>query len=223
MKHFVICLSFLLTLNVVANAQQRYFLFPDFVKGRIEFYDHSHAVVLLNFDALEQKVLYRDGDNLMEMTNLPMVKIMQVDDRAFVVKEGLLCEVLDRPGGPVLVNWRFRQVNKGSKGAMGIPTQGKVEAMRISPYDFTAVDASNPDLVQGTYLADVWGKENANIYFISVGGKTYRLRSERDLLKKFPAQAPQMKAFIKAHHLSFYKLEDVLKMLDQLHALTDQQ
>lgn len=223
MRRILFALGVLFFVCASVAARQPVYLFPEFVVGHIEFHDRSHADVKLNFDALGQKILYYDGETLMEMTNLPMVKILEAADRVFVVKEGLLCEVFDRPGGPVLVNWRFRQVNKGSKGAMGIPTQGKVEAMRISPYDFTAVDATNPDLIQGTYLADVWGKENANIYFISIGGKTYRLRSERDLLKKFPVQASQMKAFIKEHHLSFYKLEDVLKMLDQLHALTDQQ
>lgn len=221
MKRFLVISTVVILLSWSAAAQQRYYLFPGFVTGHIEFYDHSHADVLLNFDALDQKILYLEGDNLMEMTNLPMVKVLQADDRVFVVKEGLLCEVLDRESGPVLVNWRFRKVNRGSKGAMGLPTQGKVEAMRISPYDLNAVDATNADLIQGTYLADVWKQENANIYFIGIGGNTCKLRSERDLYKKFPTQAPQLKQYVKEHHLSFYKLEDVLQMLDQLKVLSD--
>ena len=197
-------------------ARQPVYLFPEFVVGHLVFHDQSQADVKLNFDALGQKIVYYDGDNLMEMTNLPMLKVLEAADRVFVVKDGLLCEVFDRPGGPVLVNWRFREVNRGSKGALGLPTQGKVEAMRISPYDFTAVDASSPEAVQGTYLADVWKKENANIYFISVGGKSFRIRSQRDLYKKFPSQTAQLKEFIGEHHLSFYKLDDALQILDQL-------
>ena len=219
MKRILWTLAACLLLCGSVSARQPVYLFPEFVVGHLVFHDQSQADVKLNFDALGQKIVYYDGDNLMEMTNLPMLKVLEAADRVFVVKDGLLCEVFDRPGGPVLVNWRFREVNRGSKGALGLPTQGKVEAMRISPYDFTAVDASNEDPVQGTYLADVWKRDNANFYFISVGGTQYTLRSERDLYKKFPAQAPQLKEFIREHHLSFYRLEDVLQILDELYRL----
>jgi hypothetical protein len=173
----------------------------------------------MNFDALGQKVLYYDGETLMEMTNLPMLKILEAEDRIFIVKDGLLCEVYDRPGGPVLVNWRFRKVNKGSKGALGLATQGKVEAMRISPYDFSAVDANVADLVQGTYLAEIWQKENANIYYIIAGDQQYKIRSTRDLYKAFPAQAKQIKEYVITHNLNLVRAEDAFKIIDYLRSL----
>ena len=213
-----ILVSFCLSLSLL-SAQDHGYLFPEFVSGHLEFYDGSRANVRINFDALEQKVLYYDGETLMEMTNLPRLKILQADGRIFVVKEGLLCEVFNREGGPVLVNWRFRKVNKGSKGALGLATQGKVEAMRISPYDLTAVDGSSEEQLQGTYLAEIWQKENANIYFISMGGKSCKVRSARDLYRAFPDQADALKSYVRTHGLTMVKTEDAFQIIDHLRSL----
>ena len=219
MRPFVSILLSLFLGSAVLSAQDYGYLFPKFADGHLEFYDGSRADVRVNFDALGQKVMYYSGETLMEMTNLPRLKILQANDRVFVVKEGLLCEVFNNDGGPILVNWRFRKVNKGSKGAMGLATQGKVEAMRISPYDFTAVDGSSEEQLQGTYLAEIWQKENANIYFVSVDGKSYKVRSARDLYRAFPDQADALKSYVRSHGLTMVKTEDAFRIIDHLRSL----
>lgn len=102
MKRILWTLAACLLLCGSVSARQPVYLFPEFVVGHLVFHDQSQADVKLNFDALGQKIVYYDGDNLMEMTNLPMLKVLEAADRVFVVKDGLLCEVFD-----LSIAWRM--------------------------------------------------------------------------------------------------------------------
>lgn len=220
-------LSIILTLlclslpALLAQPGKRYYLFPEFSVGQIEFFNGSKVKVKMNFDTVGQKVYYYDGETLMEMTNLPAVKTLQLNDRVFVVKQGLLCEVFDTGSGPVLVNWKFKNINKGSKGALGVATQGKVEVLSSFDFGHTTYSPSNPGKLEGkdSHALEIWEQKNDNTYFISVGETLYRVKLLRDLYEAFPDQAGRIKAFAKENHLTMAKVEDAFKVFDYLQSL----
>lgn len=227
MKRFLTLLTALCVFSLSASAQnqqfERMYLFPDFTVGQIRFFNGSEVNIKMNFDARNQKIFYYDGEALMEMTNLPMIKTLTVQDRVFVVKEGLLCEVFDNEKGPVLVNWKFKNVNKGSKGALGATTQGKVEVLSSFDFGQTTYSPANPGKLEGkgVHAAEVWEKKNDNTYFVSVRDQWYRIKTLKDLYAAFPGYASQLKGYAKSSRLTMINAEDAFKMFDYLHSLTD--
>ena len=199
MKRLLVILS-LLSLPILAQAQGHFFLFPDFMEGHIRFINRSEEVVRMNFDALNQKIFYYEGETLMELTNLNMVSRLEADDRTFVVHDDLLCEVIEREKGRVLVNWKFKNVNTGSVGALGATTQSKVEALHS----------------RSEHSQEMWQKKNDNTYFFTVGDQEYRVKRLKDLYKAFPQHAAALKAFAKENELTMTNADDAFRMFDYL-------
>ena len=226
MKRFLIFFACLLLTAVSLPAQpgKRLYLFPEFTVGHFELYNHSTVDVKMNFDAAGQKVYYYDGETLMEMTDLRMVKTLTVGGRVFVVRDGLLCERFENASGPVLVNWQFKSVNKGSKGAMGITTQGKVDVVSSMNFGYGSFEPTNKGRREEAdiHSVEVWDQKNENTYFLTFGGVDYKVKTLKDLCRAFPDKAEDLKAFAKSNHLMMSKAEDAFRLIDYLHSLIDQ-
>ena len=216
MKRILIALTALLGLLLSASAQspkQEAFLFPEFTMGRLTFANGSTADVELDFDTIRQKLYYLRGNDVMELTNLQDVRTLTVGGRIFVMHDGLLCEVYDLDGEKILVNWHFRNVNKGSKGAMGATTQNKVDVLWTSGSHATADDRT------GEHSLDIWQIRCENTYFLAVGSQYYKVRKLKDLYTAFPAQAPALKAYAKENRLLMTSAEDSFKLFSELFRL----
>ena len=195
------------------SPKQESFLFPDFVRGHLVFANGSSADVEFDFDTIRQKLYYIRGNDVMELTNLPDLRTLTVGNRTFVMHEGLLCEVYDLQGEKVLVNWRFRNVNKGSKGALGSTTQNRVDVLWTNGSHATEDDRT------GEHSLDIWQIRCENTYFITVDGKDYKIKKLSDLYKAFPAQAPALKAYAKENHLLMTNAEDSFKLFSEFFRL----
>lgn len=216
MKRFVIALSAFWVFFFPAMGQspkQETFLFPDFVKGHLVFANQSTADVELNFDTAGQTLYYIRGNDVMELTNLPDVRTLTVGDRHFVMHDGLLCEIYDLMGEKLLVNWKFRNVNKGSKGALGTTTQNRVDVL------WTSGSRATEDDRTGEHSLDIWHLRCENTYFITVDGRDCRIRKVNDLYKAFPDVAPSLKAFARENRLLMTSAEDAFKLFAEFFRL----
>ena len=218
MKRLIILAAALMSC-LCAFAQREVFLFPDFQKAHIVFYNNATSDVELNIDTYNQVIYYIQGEQLMQMTNMQSIGNLTVGDRRFVIHDGLLCEAVDVNGRPVLVNWKFKNVNKGSKGALGATTQNKVEVLWTNLEAGTVVPGEGRAAQQGDYVLEVWQMKSDNTYFISVDGRDYRVKKLKDLYKAFPDVAPQLKAFAKENHLLMTSAEDSFKIFRKLFEL----
>ena len=72
------------SLSVSAQQFKRIFLFNDFVQAQIKFRNHSVSVVSLNYDASNKTMLFRQGEEMMEMTNPAQVDTVIIGKRKFV-------------------------------------------------------------------------------------------------------------------------------------------
>ena len=215
MKRIVLALTVLLA-GLPALAQRTAFLFPDYVKGRLVFANQSTADVSLNFDTQGQTLYYLRGNDVMELTNLQDVRTLTVGERTFVLHDGLLCEVVELDGRKILVNWKFRNVNKGSQGALGATTQNRVDVLWTAGSHATADDRT------GEHALDIWSIRCENTYFLTVDGRYYQARKLKDLYKAFPAQAPRLKAFAKENKLLMTSAEDSFTLFSELFRLLDE-
>ncbi len=174
----------------------------------------------MNIDALGQKIFYYQGETLMELVNMNMVKSVEADGRSFIFKDGMLCEICENENGVILINWKFRNVNVGSRGAMGFTTQAKVEVLRT--YDLDAaytLQNFGRYAEQDTYSTEVWKKKGDNTYFFSIEGTEYKVKKLKDLYKAFPDAAKQLKSFAKSNQLTMENAADAVRIIDYLRTL----
>ncbi|MBP5689860.1 MAG: hypothetical protein J6W74_02990 [Bacteroidales bacterium] len=207
-----------------ASAQHRLYLFSEFKPAAISFRGYSRPEqVVMNIDAKGQKILYLQGETLMELTNAFMIDSLIVEGRKFVMKDGLLCEELALQSGTLYVNWKLKNVNKGSRGALGATTQAKVEVLHS--YEFTP---ATPFPVNDWHLysedgdggsVEIWERKGDNTYFFSIDGTEYKVKKLKDIYNAFPDVAKQLKSFAKSNQLTMENAADAIRVIEHLRTL----
>ena len=226
MKRFYTALLFFAVAVLPATAQQRFYLFSEFQPGTISFkgYDRPEQVVM-NIDAMGQRIFYLQGETLMELTNPQMIDTLKINGKKFVMKDGLLCEQMAWTADTVYVNWKFKNVNKGSKGALGATTQAKVEVLHsfeftpATPFPVSDWHLYSQDGDGAPGSVEVWQRKNDNTYFFSFDGAEYKVKRLKDLYKAFPDKAPALKAYVKEKKYTMENARQALTVIAYLKTL----
>ena len=201
-------------------AQQPVFLFPEFQPGTLSFQGFERKEhLLLNIDAMGQRIYYLQGETLMELTNMYQMDTLLVNGKRFVMKEGLLCEQLAWPGDTVYVNWKFKNVNKGTKGALGSTTHNKVDVLWTSVAPGEPVQGEGVYAQRGDYMLEVWQRKGNNTYIFSIDGVQYKAQRLGDLYKAFPDKAPELKAYVKEKKYTLENAQQALQVISYLKRL----
>ena len=182
------------SLSVSAQQFKRIFLFNDFVQAQIKFRNHSVSVVSLNYDASNKTMLFRQGEEMMEMTNPAQVDTVIIGKRKFVPVGRGFYEVVCRKEGVVYIDWLLKDVNIGSKGAMGTV---------YTPYERQKIGST-----------EVYRRKNDNTYYIKVEGKLEKVKSLKHLEKIFIGHKDEIRKFAKDHKIDMKDILDVFSILD---------
>ena len=163
----------------------------------------------MNYDAVNDKMYFKQNDDLMELTNAAMIdSIVWAGKRSFVsLNQGFL-EQIKLENGTAFIRWKIKNVNIGSAGAFGTVTQGKVETISVRAMGvFSATDAASNS-------ADVYQQKNANEYYIRVDGNLERINNIKHAQKLFPAQKAAIQAFAKEHKINMKEPLSALEFLN---------
>ncbi len=216
MKYFT-CLTvlYLCTLFTVSAQQfKRIFLFDDFTEARIKFRNGSQTVVSLNYDASNKTMLFRQGEELMEVTNTSTVDTVFVGDRRFIPAEKGFYEVIFLNNGTVFVDWLLKDVNVGSKGALGAVTQGSVYNLQMSNFGLNGTEMYTPYKQQKLGSTDVYRRKSDNTYYINKENRLVKLKTLKQVVKAFPAFKDDINTFAKENDTDMKETHDVLMLLD---------
>lgn len=225
MRKYLFTLFICLSTSLFAQ-QPRIYFFPEFVKSRIVYKNHQKFVVMLNFDAANGKMLYKQDDVMMELINPAAVDTIFVGDRKFVYHNKKFCEVFKRDAGTILLGWRLKKVHQGQTGAFGLPTQAHVQ--KLSSVNLSGGDNdSNPNPGMGitnydSYGAsslDVWKQKNDNTYFFTKNGKEYTLKNLKSVYKTFPEYEEKIKEFVKEKKLDMINADNAVQVIDFIFTL----
>lgn len=205
--------SLLLVCLIIAGVQAQdnkpLFIFEQFVNAKIHFKNRSVTVASMNYDAVNDKMYFKQNDDLMELTNAAMIdSIVWAGKRSFVsLNQGFL-EQIKLENGTAFIRWKIKNVNIGSAGAFGTVTQGKVETISVRAMGvFSATDAASNS-------ADVYQQKNANEYYIRVDGNLERINNIKHAQKLFPAQKAAIQAFAKEHKINMKEPLSALEFLN---------
>lgn len=206
-KLYSFLLLFVWALN--ASAQEKpLFIFEKFVNAKIHFKNRSVTVAPMNYDAVNDKMYFKQNEDLMELTNYAMIdSIVWAGKRTFVSYGNGFLEQVKMDNGTAFIRWRIKNVNVGSRGAFGTVTQGKVESISIRSMGvFSAGDADSNS-------ADVFQQKNTNEYFLPLNGKLNKITTLKHLYKFYPAHKDAIKGYVDSEHI---KMEEPLLVLQLL-------
>ena len=203
--------SFLLLFILVYNAgaqEKPLFIFEQFANAKIHFKNRSVTVAPMNYDAVNDKMYFKQNADLMELTNYAMIdSIVWAGKRTFVSYGNGFLEQVKMDNGTAFIRWRIKNVNVGSRGAFGTVTQGKVESISIRSMGvFSATDAESNS-------ADVFQQKNSNEYFLSLNGKMNKITNLKHLYKLYPVHKDAIKQYVDSEHI---KMEEPLLVLQLL-------
>ena len=196
--------------TVGLHAQEKpLFIFDQFINAKIHFKNRSVTVASMNYDAVNDKMFFKQNGDLMELTNAAMIdSIVWAGKRSFVSHGQGFLEQIKLENGTALIRWKIKNVNIGSAGALGAVTQAKVETISVRAMGvFSATDATSNS-------ADVYQQKNANEYYITLNGKLEKITTVKHLYKLFPKHKEKIKAFIKEQGIKMNEPILVLELLN---------
>ena len=201
-------LFFWISLTVSAQ-NEPLFIFEQFVNAKIHFKNRSVTVAPMNYDAVNDKMFYKDKGNLMELTNAAIIdSIVSAGKRSFVPHTGGFMEQVKMENGTVFIHWHIKNVNVGSRGALGMVTQAKVESISVRAMGvFSATDATSQS-------ADVYQQKNANEYYLPIEGKLKKITTKKHVLKLYPQHKAAIEEFMDKNKIQMTEPLSVLELLN---------
>lgn len=205
-------LSFLFLLFVVAilhlNAQKpSLFLFPDFIQGTVMMKNRAKTTALLNYDAANRCMMFKQGNDLLILTNAASVDTIYIENRRFFpVKNHFFLECVPCTHGTVYVNWSLRSKYQGEKGVYGQVSHA-INVKNINTSYWTNNSYEKESL-------DVYEQENDNEYWLKLNGKFVNCKNKKTLMKLFPDHQAEIDEYIKSKKVDFSKTIHVISLLD---------
>ena len=206
-KLYSFLLLFILAFNAIAQ-EKPLFIFEKFINAKIHFKNRSVTVAPMNYDAVNDKMYFKQNKDLMELNNYAMIdSIVWAGKRTFISHRNGFLEQVKMDNGTAFIRWRIKNVNVGSRGAFGTVTQGKVESISIRSMGvFSASDADSNS-------ADVFQQKNSNEYYLPLDGKMNKVTTLKHLYKLYPAHKDAIKEYVDSEHI---KMEEPLLVLQLL-------
>ena len=209
MKRLLPLILFFWVALTVSAQNEPLFIFEQFVNAKIHFKNRSVTVAPMNYDAVNDKMFYKDKGNLMELTNAAIIdSIVWAGKRSFVPHTGGFMEQVKMGNGTVFIHWHIKNVNVGSRGALGMVTQAKVESISVRAMGvFSATDATSQS-------ADVYQQKNANEYYLPIEGKLKKITTKKHVLKLYPQHKAAIEEFMDKNKIQMTEPLSVLELLN---------
>lgn len=184
------------------------YLLKEFAQGIIVHKNNSKAAALMNYDAKGRKMNFVEGEDLMLLTNTNFIDTVYIGSRKFIPEKDFFLEVVRVPNGIVYVDWRFKEIIQGKKGAMGLTTHGGgIESVSVSSYNRGA-------RLEWDSTIDVTQIKMANEYRIKTNGKTIIFKDKKGLLKQFPKHTGEIETYINEHTPKWNDPDDMVELAD---------
>ena len=196
-------------LGAMAQSSSPLFILDQFYNAKIHFKNRSITVAPMNYDAVNDKMYFKQGGELMELTNAASIdSIVWAKMRCFITHNNKFVEKVDLENGSCYIAWRIKNVNVGSAGALGSVTQAKVESINIRAMGvFSAKDATSQN-------ADVYQQKNANEYYLNVNGKISKITNKKHILKLYPSHKAAIEEFMDKQKIKMNEPYSVLELLN---------
>lgn len=191
-----------------ANAQKkRQMLFEDYSKGVVLMKNNSKTMADLNYDAGNQKMMFKNGQEEMLLTNVAQIDTVYIGDSKFIPtgsKENFY-ELLPLPNGIIGINWLLKHTSQGYKNAFGVTQQAKVESLNTNQLNYSTYE---------NQYTEVYKLANQNEYCIFRDGKPFKFKNKKSLIKLFPGKENLIETYIKETKTDMKNAKDVITLVN---------
>ncbi|MBR1699339.1 MAG: hypothetical protein IJ714_06105 [Bacteroidales bacterium] len=194
----------MLGMSLALNAQRPIYLFKEFTQGSVALKNRTFVKTTFNYDTLHDKLLYMDGDQIMELSDYSNVQSVFIGERMFIPQGKSLYEVVDLGESPskLLIRWHQKKNPLGKKGAYDQVTHAS-NAVSIDPeYYSVSLKERGGEEVFDTIVE--------NSYGILTQGKFKKFTDRRSFLKQFSGHKTEIENYIDGNHLLFNRPDDVI-------------
>ncbi len=190
-----------------ANNGKSIYLFDNFTEGTVLMNNKAKINTLLNYDAANRQMKYKDGDEIMILVNTQSVDTVFIGERRFIPAGRIFLEVVPLENGKAFINWKLKEKYQGKKGAFGQTTQTNVTTINTNHFK------------GGTYereTADVINIINENEYWIPHKGSFSKFKTLKQVYKLFPDKEANIAQFVKANAIDPKQVDDMLKTINYM-------
>ncbi|MBR0526400.1 MAG: hypothetical protein IJJ98_06870 [Prevotella sp.] len=228
-KYFIIAL---LAVCATAMAQEkRIYFFADFQKTTIHYKNGAKNVANANYDVANRKVMFMQGEQLMELLAPETIDTLYMGGSRWVYKNKQFCEVIDREdGNRLLVGWHITKVHEGYEGALGSISQAPSRKVQLSDqFGMGTIAGISGGMYNGSFGVnqndgngrnfDVWRTKNQSTYYFTKDGREYGVKGMKSVLKAFPTKKAQIKQYVHDNNIDTLTAEGMLQVIDYLMTL----
>lgn len=191
------------------------FLFPGFGNAIVKMRNAELHSMLMNFNTVSEKMVYKKNDRLYDLVNEEMVDTIYLQDSKFVPTGGVFYEVLWNDQIPFYVSYKGVLLPPGTKAGYGVNSQVSNTKLR------TSFDTSS-----GNYNLELPSDYKVQInltYLFRKDDLLLSFTNERQLLKIAPEKASELKQFIKNNKIKFTELADMRNLAKYYNLLNSKQ
>ena len=229
-KRMCICLFAVFLVNSLFAQEEELgdgLLFSEFESGFVVFKKGSRSPAKLNYNMLQQVMLFLDKDNnVMELADIPNILAVIIGERRFfpVSSKGNFYEEVMAGEGSFFVQHRAVMLSQGKAAAYGgysqtssVTSIGSIQGGSFDSHGGTmgVMGVGRTDL-----KVDEKFKMRTETGFFMKSGKSYkRFNSAKSLGKFFKGQASKIEEFAKEQSINFSKQEDIAKITEYAFSL----
>lgn len=155
------------------------FLFNEFMPGKVLLKNRQFAKGKFNYDGLHRQMHYLIGETDMIVENLQEIDTIYIGNSRYVPFDDSFAEVMEKTGVIMLVEHKKSIREQGKAGAMGMTTQGTVQAIDVNARYQRVNGEQNLDI-------NIYKVETEHVYWVAVKGKWKSFHNSVTLLKLFP-------------------------------------
>ncbi len=204
-KYFAIITLFFIPLYLIAqeNSNDRY-LFEKFENGRAFFKNGSASHSIFNYDLVDQKILFKDNNEILELADPSSIIYINIDGRTFEhIKNETFYEKISYDKTDLYINWKSTKISEGKNAGYG----GKSQTSSVANITRVNREGGTHKLKSG----EEFNLQSNNTFYLKIDHKLKRFDSLNSFAKLFKRYEEQIKAGLKNENLDFRNIEDVKK------------
>lgn len=186
------------------------FVYNEFMPGKVLLKNRQFAKGKFNYDGLNRQMHYLYGETDMIVENLQEIDTIYIGNTRFVPFDDYFVEVKNKTGVTLLVEHKRIIHEQGKSGAMGMTTQGTVQAIDVNTRYQRVNGEQNLDV-------NVYKVATAYVYWVTVKDKWKSFRNPATLLKIFPKKEHEcVKECLKVMSPDFSNPSSILELWSKL-------
>jgi len=190
-------------------------LLPQFEQGTVVFKNGVRSPATLNYDMIQEQMLFLDVDNTVMRINKPLdILVVIIGERRFfpISSIGVFYEEIQAGKDSFFVERRASIVSQGKASAYG----GYSQTQSSTSYGSWQSDMGGTVQLKAD---EKFKLDIKNTYYLKSGNNYKRFLTANSLGKLFKGHESEIKAFADEESINFRNLEDVVRLVEYAYSL----